>query len=318
MDNWKQDIQEVGIIPVVKIENSEDALPLALALYEGGISLIEVTFRTKAAPDVIRIVRKEVPNMMVGAGTVLTLDQLDQALLAGAQFIVTPGLNPNIVKKAQELNIPIIPGVSSASEIEQALELGLDVLKFFPAVPMGGAATLKAWYGPYPNVTFIPTGGVTVENMNDFLKLPNVRAIGGSWMVDPKEIELKQFESIKDKTQQAIRTMVGLDFDHIGFSSTNLEQDLTHFEKLLNTSRKDHSKSSFVSERLELIKERHPNVLPQHLAYRVNDIKRAMRYFIHQGYEFDPSTSVFDAKGALKAIYFKQPIGAYSIHLIQK
>lgn len=318
MEAWKQIIKETGIIPVVKIEKAELAVELAQILMGEGISVIEITFRTSAAEEAIRAIRKHLPSMLVGAGTVLNTDQLTKAISAGAHFIVTPGFNPIIVERALELKIPIIPGVSSASEIEQALSHGLDTVKYFPAVPLGGVLSLKSLNGPYPNVMFIPTGGLNLENMNEFLEYKNILAIGGSWMVDPKDLESKDFDRIKEKTAEAVQKMIGLEFDHIGFKPECFEETVHQFEKFLRIKRFDHSKSSFVSDKLEIIHEFNPKVLTQHLAYRVNDIQRAMHYFISRGYSFDMDTQLKDTQNNIKAIYFKEIIGGYSIHLIKK
>lgn len=176
-------IQEIGIVPVVVLEDAKDAAPLAQALCDGGLPCAEVTFRTEAAEESIRIMAEQFPDMLIGAGTVLTTDQVDRAVAAGAKFIVSPGLNPRIVKYCVEKGILITPGCTNPSDIEQALENGLEVVKFFPAEPAGGLKMIKAMAAPYVGVKFMPTGGINAENVKEYLKYDRIIACGGSWMV---------------------------------------------------------------------------------------------------------------------------------------
>jgi 2-dehydro-3-deoxyphosphogluconate aldolase / (4S)-4-hydroxy-2-oxoglutarate aldolase len=176
-------IRDCGIVPVIKLEKPEQALALGKALTEGGLPIAEVTFRTKAAPDAIRLLRKEFPALLVGAGTVLTLEQVEAAVAAGASFAVTPGFNPRIVDACIERGLPVVPGVNSPSQIELGLERGIKLLKFFPAEASGGVKMLKALHGPYSEAEFVPTGGIDTSNLASYLALPYVAAVGGSWMV---------------------------------------------------------------------------------------------------------------------------------------
>ena len=178
-----EQIGKIGIVPVVKIDRAQDALPLARALCAGGLPCAEVTFRTDAAAEAIGIMTRNFPDMCVGAGTVLNAAQVDAAVEAGAKFIVSPGLNPNTVKYCIEKNIPITPGTSSPSDIEQAIELGLEVVKFFPAEQSGGLAKIKAMAAPYVNMKFMPTGGVNAKNLTSYLDFNKIIACGGFWVV---------------------------------------------------------------------------------------------------------------------------------------
>ena len=189
-------LNKIGIVPVVVINNVEDAAPLAKALCAGGLPCAEVTFRTAAAKEAIKIMTETCPEMIVGAGTVLNAEQVDAAVEAGATFIVSPGLNPKTVKYCIEKGVPITPGTSSPSDIEQAIELGLDVVKFFPAEQSGGLAKIKAMAAPYVNMKFMPTGGINAKNINDYLSFPKVIACGGSWMVPAKLVDEKKFDEI--------------------------------------------------------------------------------------------------------------------------
>jgi 2-dehydro-3-deoxyphosphogluconate aldolase/(4S)-4-hydroxy-2-oxoglutarate aldolase len=199
-----EDIQKIGIVPVVVIDDVKDAEPLAKALCEGGLPCAEVTFRTEAAEESIRIMSEKFPEMLIGAGTVLTTEQVDRAVAAGAKFIVSPGLNPRIVKYCVEKNIPITPGCSSASDIEQALENGLEVVKFFPAEPAGGLPMIKALAAPYVGVKFMPTGGINQDNVKEYLKYNRILACGGSWMVKGDLIKAGDFAKITELTKEAV------------------------------------------------------------------------------------------------------------------
>ena len=183
MNEVLEQFKKIGIIPVVVLDDANDAKPLGQALMEGGLPCAEVTFRTEAAEESIRIMSQEFPDMLVGAGTVLTTEQVDRAVAAGAKFIVSPGINPKVVEYCVKKNIPITPGTCNPSNVETALEFGLDVVKFFPAEPAGGLNYIKAIAAPYTGVSFMPTGGINSENVKEYLKYDRIIACGGSWMV---------------------------------------------------------------------------------------------------------------------------------------
>ena len=203
-------IHKIGIVPVIKIDRVEDAYPLGKALCEGGLPVAEVTFRTEHAKEAMRIMNERLPDMLLGAGTVLTKKQVDDALEVGAKFIVSPGLNPEIVKYCIEKNVPIIPGCANASDIETALSLGLTTVKFFPAEALGGLPMIKALAAPYVNVTFMPTGGVKENNVVEYLNYDRIVACGGTWMIDSKAIAEGNFEKVKSLTNSAVKKMLGL------------------------------------------------------------------------------------------------------------
>lgn len=198
-------IGELGIVPVVVLDDAKDAAPLAQALCQGGLPCAEVTFRTDAAAESIRIMTKEFPDMLVGAGTVLTTRQVEDSVTAGARFIVSPGFNPRVVSYCIERNIPMTPGCSTPSDIEQALEQGLEVVKFFPAEAAGGLSMIKAIAAPYVGVKFMPTGGINADNIRPYLCYDRILACGGSWMVPKKLIQEGNFEKIKELTQEAVQ-----------------------------------------------------------------------------------------------------------------
>lgn len=196
MERIFEALGQIGLVPVIRIDKPEDAVPLARALVEGGLGCAEITFRTAAAEEAIRRVASELRDMLVGAGTVLTAQQAEQAVRAGAQYIVAPGFDPAVVGWCQEHQVPVLPGVATPTEINMALARGLTLLKFFPAEELGGVRMLKALYGPYQEVKFIPTGGINVQTLPEYLALPNVVACGGSWMATGKLISEGQFDEI--------------------------------------------------------------------------------------------------------------------------
>ncbi|MGN0205295.1 MAG: bifunctional 4-hydroxy-2-oxoglutarate aldolase/2-dehydro-3-deoxy-phosphogluconate aldolase [Coprococcus sp.] len=204
MDEVLERIHELGIVPVVVLNDAKDAAPLAKALCDGGLPCAEVTFRTAAAEESIRIMTEQFPEMLVGAGTVLTKEQVDRAVSAGAKFIVSPGLNPEIVKYCVDKGILITPGCANPSDVEQALAYGLDVVKFFPAEPAGGLKMIKAMAAPYVGVKFMPTGGINQNNVRDYLAYDRILACGGSWMVKGELVDAGEFDKIEELTRKAV------------------------------------------------------------------------------------------------------------------
>ena len=203
MKNVTETLYDTGIVPVVVLHDAKDAAPLAKALCEGGLPCAEVTFRTDAAQESIEIMTREFPDMFVGAGTVLTIEQVEQAVKAGAKFIVSPGFDPEIVDYCLAKNIPVFPGCITPSEVAQAVKRGLKVVKFFPAESFGGIATIKAIAAPYTGLRFMPTGGVNAGNLEKYLESKEVIACGGSWMVKSDLIKAGRFDEIKALAQEA-------------------------------------------------------------------------------------------------------------------
>ena len=203
MNEVLKQIEKIGIVPVVVLNDAKDAEPLGKALCEGGLPCAEVTFRTDAAEESIRIMAEKFPEMLVGAGTVLTIEQVDRAVNAGAKFIVSPGLNPKVVAYCVEKGIPVTPGTANPSNVEQAIELGLDVVKFFPAEQAGGLAYIKAIAAPYTGMKFMPTGGINANNVKDYLACDKILACGGSWMVKGDLVKAGEFDKITELVKEA-------------------------------------------------------------------------------------------------------------------
>jgi 2-dehydro-3-deoxyphosphogluconate aldolase/(4S)-4-hydroxy-2-oxoglutarate aldolase len=212
MNKILEQLEKIGIVPVVVIDNAEDAVPLAKALAEGGLPAAEITFRTAAAAEAIKSIREACPEVIVGAGTVLTCEQADRAIEAGSQFIVSPGLNPEVVKHCLDRGVPMLPGCATPSDIERALSLGLTEVKFFPAEQIGGLKAIKAMAAPYGAVRFMPTGGLNAGNMGDYLKEPKIIACGGSFMVPKDRIAAHDWEWIRRNTAAAVELMLGMTF----------------------------------------------------------------------------------------------------------
>jgi 2-dehydro-3-deoxyphosphogluconate aldolase/(4S)-4-hydroxy-2-oxoglutarate aldolase len=313
-------IQKMGIVPVVKLDKAEDALPLAKALYDGGLPCAEITFRTAAAEEAIRIMRQAYPDMLIGAGTVLTTEQVDKAVNAGATFIVSPGLNPKIVKYCVERNIPITPGCSSPSDIEAAIELGLEVVKFFPAEAAGGLAMIKAMSAPYVNMKFMPTGGINAKNLLSYLDFSKIIACGGSWMVSDELIKAGDFARITALTKEAVNLMLGFELRHVGINAENdAEADgvATSFEKLFGFTKNIGNSSIFAGTGIEVMKQPYLGK-KGHIAIQTNYIERAVYHLEAKGYTFNQESKKVDKNGKLVAIYLNEELGGFAVHLVQK
>ena len=316
-----EQIQKIGIVPVVVINDEKDAVPLAKALCAGGLPCAEVTFRTAAAAGAIKAMSEAFPNMCVGAGTVLNAEQVDAAVAAGAKFIVSPGLNPKPVKYCIEKGVPITPGTSSPSDIEAAIELGLEVVKFFPAEQSGGLAKIKAMAAPYTNMKFMPTGGINAKNITSYLDFPKIIACGGSWMVPGDLISAGEWDKIEQLTREAVQTMLGFELAHVGVNAENEEEAMkatNRFAFLFGMPAKVGNSSIFAGSALEVMKSPYLGK-NGHIAIRTNYIDRAVNYMESVlGVKFNEESAKRDPKGALKAIYLDEEIGGFAVHLVQR
>ncbi len=318
MDIYKQ-FENYGIIPVIKIDHVEDAKPLAKALCEGGLPVAEVTFRSACAKEAMQLMYQEYPDMLIGAGTVLTPKQVDDALEAGAKFIVSPGLNPDVVTYCQEKKVPIIPGCATPSDMEKAISLGLDVVKFFPAEANGGIAAIKAMAAPYSQLRFMPTGGIREDNVKDYLNFDKVIACGGTWMVKSEYLDKKEFDVIKQLTKQAVRKMLDLKVAHIGMNSENESTCESYTKQLALFTLSDiveYEKSNFVGE-IEVMKT--PNYGEKgHIGFSTNHVERAKFYLERNGFSFRMESAQYNEKGQLKFIYANEEVNGFALHLVKK
>lgn len=320
MNHILEQIAKIGIVPVIALDHTKDAEPLAKALCEGGLPCAEVTFRTAAAEESIRIMTTEFPDMLVGAGTVLTVEQVDQAVYAGAKFIVSPGLNPKVVGYCIEKGIPVVPGCANPSDVELAMELGLEVVKFFPAEAAGGINMIKSMSAPYHKMKFMPTGGINEKNLKSYLDFKKVIACGGTWMVTKELIESGNFDEITRLTKEAVKKMLGFELKHIGMNAESETQATGIVHKIASTfsmEQKVGNSSIFVGSGVEVLKAPYLGE-KGHIAIGTNDIERAVYHMELQGIKFLEDTKKYNAKGDLVAIYLEEPMGGFAFHLIQK
>lgn len=322
MDNKKflEQLECTGIVPVIKLENTADAVHLAKALYDGGIRCAEVTFRAAGADKVISDMVKAYPDMLVGAGTVLTIDQCDRAIESGAKFCVAPGLNPKIVEHCLKKGVPFTPGVANGSQIEQAMELGLDFVKFFPAEQAGGLPYIKAISAPYASMKFMPTGGVNENNLNTYLAFKKIVCCGGSWIVPDKLVRAGKWDEITALCRSAVKKMLGFEIAHIGINCENESEAGDVSSKFMNMfgwEQKVGNSSIFAGSLIECMKSpfRGAN---GHIAVSCNNVRRAVYQLGNQGVRFDMSTAKYDADGRMTVVYLDDEIGGFAVHLVEK
>ena len=320
MNSILEKLEEIGIVPVVKIEDARNAVSLAKALCDGGLPCAEVTFRTSAAAEAIGAMTRAYPEMLVGAGTVLTTEQADAAMDAGARFLVSPGLNPKVVQHCIGKGYPMVPGVATPSEVEQALSLGLDVVKFFPAENAGGLSMINAMSAPYANLKFMPTGGINAGNLNSYLDFPKIIACGGSWMVNADLINAGDFDAIRDLTRQAVEQMLGFAFVHIGINQPDepaAKNTADTVTGLFGFAQRETSASYFAGGSLEIMKSIGAGS-KGHIGIRTNYLFRAFAYLQRKGVKFNMDSARYDEKGRMKFIYLEDEIGGFAVHLVQK
>ena len=319
MNEILERIGELGIVPVVKIEKAEDALPLGRALIDGDLPIAEITFRTSAAEESIKTLTGELPNLLVGAGTVLTTEQAKKAVSAGAKFIVSPGFNPKVVDYCIENDIPVTPGINNPTQIEMALERGIKIVKFFPAEASGGLSLLKSMAAPYTEIKFIPTGGINQNNLSSYLSNSKVHACGGSWMVKPELISSGNFSEITRLSKEAISIILGFEFVHLGINEESKEKALNSANQLSHLFYfpvKEGTTSIFAGPTFEIMKNQYLGK-HGHIAIATNDIHRAIAYLKKKGISVLPETAK-EKNGELKAIYIDQEVSGFAIHLLQK
>jgi len=313
-------IKKIGIIPVIKIDDAEKAVPLAKALIAGGIPCAEITFRTAQGEKAIAAINKEVPGILLGAGTVLTIDQVDRAIASGAKFIVSPGFNSKVVSHCIKKGIPVTPGCSNPSDIEMALEMGLEVVKFFPAEQAGGLEYIKAISAPYSSVSFIPTGGINAQNIGIYIAYEKVLACGGSWMVNADLINSGNFEKISSLCREALMSLFGFQMVRVGINSENEEaacKTANAFSSLFGFQNAAGDSSVFAGDSIEIMK---PPFYGKNgrIAIATNSVFRAMDYFQRAGIEFRSESTKNDSKGNPIAAYFKEEIGSFAIYLVNR
>ena len=314
------ELENVGIVPVIKLDKVENAEKLAKALRDGGINCAEVTFRAKGADEVISRMTKAYPDMLVGAGTVLTCEQVDAAIKAGAKFCVAPGLNPKVVKHCLDKGVPFAPGLSSASEIEQAMELGLDFAKFFPAEQAGGLPYIKSICGPYSSMRFMPTGGVTEDNLNTYLAYNKIVCCGGSWIVPAKLLDAEDWAGITKLCRGAIDKMLGFTMVHVGLNCANPEEAekvADEFDAAFGFEKKVGNSSVFASTYMEMMKKPFHGK-NGHIAIATNSVKRALYQLEKRGFKVMEGSQKYNAEGVMNVAYLDHEFGGFAVHLVLK
>jgi len=308
-----------GIVPVAVIEDAEHAVPAAQAMADGGINAMEITMRTAAALDSMEKVALNCKNVIVGAGTVLTLDDEKRCLDRGARFIVSPGFNAEMADYSVRSHIPYLPGCVTPTEIMEAMTYGLSVLKFFPANIYGGLKGMKALSGPFPGIKFLPTGGINADNLSEYLAADFIHAVGGSWVCAKADISEGNYEKIRALSEEAVRTAMGFSVAHIGINSENAAaaaEAAKTFEKAFGFDCREGNSSIFASSGIEIMKSPYLGS-KGHLAIYTNQVERAVAYLEKKGFTADEST--FKRKnGRLSAAYLTGETGGFAVHLVRR
>ena len=310
MDMFKT-IYELGIIPVVAIDDADKAVPLAKALSEGGLPAAEITFRTAAAEESIRRIVAECPDVLVGAGTVLTKEQADRAVAAGAKFIVTPGFNPEMIAYIKSLGIPMMPGAATPGEMEQAMSMGLTNIKFFPAEANGGVNKLKALAGPYQAAKWMPTGGVNAKNLNDYLSFDRIIACGGTWLATGADIAEGNWEGITKKCKEAVKTMLGFELRKVCIygDSANAEKNAKFVASLFGF---DCTETECGVQAGCVCFGKEESDAKGCIVINTLNGNRAMAYLKRMGAEIDPDIR-YDKKGNVSCFGLKDTVAGFEI-----
>lgn len=318
MDPLMQRMGELGLVPVIRLESARTAVALGRALIKGGIPIAEVTFRTAAAEESIRAMTAELPDLLVGAGTVLTAAQAAKAVDAGARFIVSPCWVDEVVDHCLERGIPVLPGVVNPDGVAKGLARGLEVLKFFPAGASGGTAMLDALAGPFGAVKFVPTGGVDAGNLGAYARRANVLAVGGSWMVRGDLVDTGNWAEVERLCREAVAALHGFAFAHLGINGPDeagCQALAGTLERLFSLAPKATGSSIFAGGQIEVTRTPGPGE-KGHIALRCNQVERAVAYLAGSGIAARPETARTD-RGSLKSIYLDLELGGFRFHLVR-
>lgn len=308
-----------AVVPVVVLDDVYHAIPTAKALLAGGIDVMEITLRTAAAMDSIKLVSEQCPEMLVGAGTVVNVDQAKAVVEAGAKFIVSPGFDAELVQWCRNHDISVTPGCVTPTEIMAALKLGVNVVKFFPANVYGGLNAMKNLSAPFGNVKFIPTGGVNGQNIGEYAAAPFIHTVGGSWVCTKNDIAAGNFDRITMLCKEAVANSLGFELAHVGVNMENEEAALetaSLFNDVLGTGIKNGNSSIFVGTGIEVMKAMYLGS-NGHLAIRTNHIGRAIAFLAKKGFRVDMETAKYKGDKMI-AVYLTGEIGGFAIHLLQK
>ena len=314
MNDIMQTISNIGIIPVIAFNSEEEAVPLCKALVAGGLPAAEVTFRTACAEECIRTIAAEVPEMLLGAGTVLTTDQADRAMAAGARFIVAPGYDPQVTQYVIDRGGIMIPGTATPGEMQQAMNQGCEVLKFFPAEANGGVSMLKNIGAALKSAKWMCTGGVNAKNVSDYLGYHQIAAVGGTWMCKSDMIKAGKWDEITAICKEAVKAMLGFSLAHVGINcenETEAEKTARTLCALFGLDYKPGNSSIFAGTAVECMKAPYLGK-NGHIGIATNSLDRAVYHLSRQGVAFDESTR------KPKAIYLKDEVCGFAVHLMQK
>ena len=315
-----QRVYEIGIIPVIAFNDVDEAIPLCKALMDGGLPAAEVTFRTACAEECIRKIHEELPDMLLGAGTVLTNDQADRAMAAGASFVVAPGYDPNVTQHVIDKGGLMMPGTCSAGEMQQAMNQGCEAIKFFPAEANGGVDMLKNIGAALKTAKWMCTGGVNAKNVNTYLANPQIIAVGGTWMCKSDKIKAGAWDDITAACKEAVDVMLGLELGHIGINCADDAEALKTAElrgTLLSKAVAPGNSSIFVGNKEFEIMKKPGRGTHGHIAIKCNSVDRAVYHLGQRGVKFDMDSMV-NKNGKNIAIYLADEVAGFAIHLVQK
>ena len=312
-------LANAGVVPVVVIDDAKDAVPTANAMVAGGIDVMEITFRTAAAPDAIKAVAENCPDMLVGAGTILNLEQCKKAVDMGAKFIVSPGFDAQVVGWCMENGIAVTPGCVTPTEITAAVNMGLKVVKFFPANVYGGLNAMKNLSAPFVGVKFMPTGGVNAGNLREYIDAPFIHAVGGSWVCPKADIAAGNWDKITQLCAEARVAALGFEVAHVGINTESAEASAAvcgQLNSAFGFATKLGNSSNFATSAIEVNKSMGLGACG-HLAVRTNKLDLAIAELEKKGYEVDMATAK-SKNGKMIAVYLKGEFGGFAIHLLQK
>lgn len=320
MKNFLGSLEQTGILPVINIPSVAVAKKVATAIRNGGINTIEVTLRSADSLESIKAIKSEFPDMVVAAGTVLSTETVDKALDAGADYIVCPGYDEEIVDYCISKDVLVVPGISSGSEIQNAVKKELKILKFFPAELNGGIEAIKLLSGPFPSVRFVPTGGINFKNLGDYLKNDKILACGGSYMATADQIKNGDFEGITAACKKAVDISLGFELAHVGINNEDGDTALAGAEKMSATFRlatKVGNSSIFSGTAVEFMKTMFYGT-KGHIGYKTNSMARALEYFKANGVEVIEESIRRDDSGKLVSAYLKDEIGGFAVHIVRR
>lgn len=318
MTELESELREIGVFPALTMKNPVHAAPLAHILKEEGVPAAEVTFRADGAGEVIRRMVEAEPDLLIGAGTVLTTAQVDEAIAAGARFIVTPGLDPAIVRYAQEKGMPIMPGCATPSDLAAAYALGLRTVKIFPAEPIGGISAIRAMAAPYHMMHFVPTGGIHTENLPAYLAFPPVLACGGSYLIRSAELESGDYDAVRARLRAAMLALFDFRLFHVGINAgEEAAQGVRLLSEMFGQPIRELPGAYFFGSWIEIMKAQGRGRCG-HIGIETNCIERAVAYFTRRGYAFVPDGIGYDEKGNMTVAYFRDEVMGFALHLSRR